>query len=79
MWCPKCMFKKRDKFLSLYEKGQDRIDTELDIVKIMKSLRNMKILMKNSFMDGEVKYQITHAKKNLLNIDTSSDDEEDGE
>ena len=56
MWCPKCMFKKRDKFLSLYEKGQDRIDTELDIVKIMKSLRNMKILMKNSFMDGEVKY-----------------------
>jgi hypothetical protein len=50
------MFKKRDKFLSLYEKGQDRIDTELDIVKIMKSLRNMKILMKNSFMDGEVKY-----------------------
>ena len=82
MWCPKCMFTKRDKFLKLYEKGQDRIDTELDIVKMMKSLRNMKILMRNSFMDEEVKYQITHSKKNLINIDTSSEDhdaDEDGE
>ena len=80
MWCPKCLFKKRDKFIKLYDKGQDRIDTELDIVKMMKSLRNMKILMRNSFMDEEVKYQITHAKKNLINIDTSSDDHgEDGD
>ena len=75
--CPTCLFRKRDKFLKLYEKGQDRIDSELDIVKIMRSLRNLKILMRHSFMDEEVKYQISHARKNLLNIDTSSDDETD--
>lgn len=70
---PKCCFKRREKFLKLYNKGQDRIDAELDIVKIMKNLRNIKILMRNSFMDDEIKYQITHARKNLLNIDTSSE------
>lgn len=56
LYVPQCCFPRRDKFIRLYEKGQDRIDTDLDIVKIMKSIRNMKILMRNSFMDDETKF-----------------------
>ena len=53
---PKSCFGRRDMFLKLYERGQDRIDTELDVVKMMKSLRDIKILLKSSIMDDEIKY-----------------------
>ena len=53
---PKSCFSRRDMFLKLYERGQDRIDTELDVVKMMKSLRDIKILLKSSIMDDEIKY-----------------------
>ena len=58
-------------FIKLYDRGKNRIEGELDIVKIIKSIRNMKILMKNSFMNEEVIHQIYHSKKNLINIDES--------
>ena len=76
--CPRVFFGKRDMFIKLYEKGQERIESELDIVKIIRSIRNMKVLLKNSFMDEEIKYKILHSKKNLINIDEtlSSCDEE---
>ena len=46
------MFKRRTRFMKLYERGQDRIESELNILKIMKSMRDMKILMKHSLMDN---------------------------
>jgi hypothetical protein len=54
--CCHCMFKRKGRFVKLYERGQDRIEAELNIVKILKSLRDMKILMKNSLMDKQVRY-----------------------
>ena len=54
--CSRCMFKRKDQFLKLYERGQDRIDAELNIVKIMKTLRDLKILMKNSLLDEEMRF-----------------------
>ena len=54
----------------LYEEGQDRIETELDLVKLMKNLRNMKVLMRNSLMNKQVKFDILHSYKNLINLDS---------
>ena len=62
--------------MKLYERGQDRIESELNIVKIMKSMRDMKILMKNSLMDNQIRYQIKHSEKNILNLDSTSSEEE---
>ena len=73
--CCNCMFKRKDRFMKLYERGQDRVEAELNIVKIMKSLRDMKILMKNSMMDKQVRYQIRHSEKNILNLDSTSSEE----
>ena len=62
--------------MKLYEKGQDRIDTELNIIKIMKSVRDMKVLLKSSLMDKEAKFQIKHSRKNLIDIDETISSEE---
>ena len=51
---------------------------ELDIVKILKTLRDMKIFLKSTTMsDRDTKFSVKHAPKNLLNLDTSADEESD--
>ena len=50
------------------------MSTELDIVKILKTLRDMKILLKGTLMnDPETMFQVKHAPKNIINLDESSD------
>ena len=49
------IWSKRKKLTKLYEKGQDKLETQLNILKIIKSLRNLKILMNNSMMTVKVK------------------------
>ena len=53
--------------------GKKRIEKELDILKIMKSIRNVKILMKNSLLSPDVKFQIAHADKNLIDLEASEE------
>ena len=57
----------------LYTKGQERIETEFNLVKIIKSLRNLKIFIQNTSMDQETKFKVQNSGKNNINIDT--DDE----
>ena len=57
----------------LYEEGQDRIETELDLVKLTKNLRNMKMLMRSSLMSNQVKFEIRHAYGNLINLDSDTE------
>ena len=35
----------------LYNKGMDKIDLNLDLVKIIKNLQNIKIVLENSLMN----------------------------
>ena len=68
--CVSKFWKNGHKFEKIYEKGQARIDHELNIVRFMNNLRNVKILLKASLMkDPEVKTQVKHNKKNLIEID----------
>jgi hypothetical protein len=46
---------KKKKLQKLYEVGAERIDNELDIVKLMNSLRNLKIVIANSILNEETK------------------------
>jgi len=45
----------------------------LNIVKLIKNVKHMKILIKNSLMTKDLKYMITHNDLNVINL--SSDDE----
>lgn len=63
----------------MFDEGSERLEASLDIVKIVKSLKKLKILMENSFMTDDVKKQIKHSEKNLIFLSSnSSGDEKQG-
>jgi len=70
LFCKKC-WKKHEKLKKLFVIGSQKIKSELNIVKIVKDLRNLKILIKNSLMDSQMKFQIQHAEENLIDLDES--------
>jgi len=47
------------------------------MIKIIKNIKYMKILMKNSLMSPEVKQSLAHAEKNFINLDGSQDSSSD--
>lgn len=47
-------WRKKYKLQKMYQVGESRIESEMNIVKIMKNLRNIKIIMKNSMMSHYV-------------------------
>ena len=57
----------------MFEDGSEKVENHLDVIKIVKSLKKLKILMENSFMTDEVKKQIKHSEKNIIYL--SSDDD----
>ena len=40
----------------------------------MKNMRNLKLVMKNSMLTPEVKYQLLHMEKNVINVDTTTEE-----
>lgn len=74
VFCSKCCFSKKDKLQRLYDEGEDKLSMELDIVKILKTIRDMKILVKGTLMnDEDTKFQVKHAPKNILNLDDTDE------
>ena len=72
----KSLWDKKDYYQKLYDVGSEKMEKELDIVRLIKQIRYMKILMKHSLMSSRVRYELTHSDKNLINVDTSEDEEE---
>jgi hypothetical protein len=54
---------------TLYKLGKIRIQSEFNISKLIKNLRYLKILVKNSFLNEKINFMIYHSKKNILDID----------
>ena len=76
---PHKLWHKKKKLVRLLNEGRKRIEKELDIVKILKSLRDIKISMKNSLMTPEIKYQISHCEKNFIDIEIDKDESSESE
>lgn len=68
-FCDFCWSKKK-KLQKLKEMGADKIEGELNIVKIMNYLRNFKVVLKNSLLTKDVKEKIKHTGKNLIELDS---------
>lgn len=47
---------EKKKMLKVLNEGKERIEKELNIVKIMKSVRDIKILMKHSMMSPDIRF-----------------------
>jgi hypothetical protein len=64
--------KKKTKLMKLYINGTEKLEKELDIVKIIKYLKNLRILVKDKFFKDKVElFKIEHDKKNVINLDES--------
>ena len=62
---------KRSKLAKLYDTCQDKIDAELDVVKIIKNLKKLRIITKNHILnDPAMRHEIEHDEKNLINLDS---------
>ena len=59
----------------MFNEGTEKLEDHLDIVKIVKSLKKLKIVMENSFMTEDVKKQIKHSEKNLIYLSSDNEDE----
>ena len=67
-------FPEENKLWRLYTNGRERIDKEFDIVKIIKALRNLKILLKRQFeQDWKLRMDVNNVGKNVINIDSEDD------
>ena len=72
--CGFCCWPNKKKILNLIDEAQERLDRELNIVKMVGSLRNMKVLLKSSLMsDPEVQLKIMHCEKNFIDLDVSQE------
>ena len=55
----------------MHDQGIERIEKEFDIIKIVSSLRNMKVYLKNKFLSPKINFKVKHSSKNVIDIDHS--------
>lgn len=66
--------------MRLYERGEERVENELDICYIIKTLRMLTVWMKNTKLSKQVKFEMQHSNLNLINLDEDSfSDSDDGD
>ena len=49
----------------------------MDLLRIIKDLKEIKIFIKNKFFDKVTKFQIQHNKKNIIDLEDTSNEEDD--
>ncbi len=54
--CLQFSWKNHDKLMKLYKEAEEKIDSELDVIKITNSLRKLKLLLKNSLLTDEIHF-----------------------
>lgn len=63
-------------FKRLLVRGKDRMKEEMDVVKLIRNIRHMKILLKHSLMTKQMKYEISQTYKNIIDIDEDTPEED---
>lgn len=72
-----CCWEKRKKLEKLYDEVEERITKELDVVRLLKKVNNQNAATKASLLDSDLKFQINHAYKNIIDLDKESSEEEE--
>ena len=61
---------QKDRLTKLMNEGSDKVHKYLNIEKLIKNLKDMKILLKNQQSDS-LREQLTYDKKNVIDLDNS--------
>ena len=63
--------------MRLKQKGSSMLKKELNVIKIVKGLRDLKILAKHYLIDDKVQFNVNQNKRNVIKIDSSASDGSD--
>lgn len=63
-----CCWKNRAIVTKLFNEGKMKIEKDLNIIKLVKNLKRLQILMRSSFFNRDVKFQIAHSVYNCINL-----------
>lgn len=77
MFFCECCWDKRKKLERMYDEVEERITKELDVVRLLKKVNNQNAAMKASLLEPDLKFQINHAYKNVIDLDKESSDEDE--
>ena len=61
----------------MFDKGQERLENDFHIEKIIKELRDIRLFMKIDFFDMQTKFRLQHHRKNVIDLEGKSTEEED--
>lgn len=70
---PSFIWPKKSQFQKLYNKTRDKIERQLNIIKLIKNVRNQKVISKNSILTDMLKQQLKHCEKNVIDLEDTSD------
>lgn len=56
--------------MKLYKKSQDRIDRDLNVYSIIQTLKQLKVVLKNSIFTDKIKYETVHSYKCIIDLDS---------
>ena len=71
------LWTNRKMMLKMFKIGVSRLVKEFNMVRLIKNIRNQKILQKMTLSNQNVDELIGCSKKVFINLDTSNDDEKD--
>ena len=55
--------------IKMYEEGIYKIEKDLNLVRLVKMLKRINILMRNSLMTSKIDFEIAHQPDNCLDLD----------
>ncbi len=67
--CHSLCWRNKHKFEKLFKVGERRLTKELDVSKIIKNIKDMKICMRHSIMTDAIKREIAHTNKKIIDLD----------
>ena len=65
IWCDR----KQNKLWRLLKFGEERINHEFNLMKLIRTVRNMKLFLKKEFMNPKKQFIIENSDYNVIDID----------
>ena len=69
-----CRWRNREKLQKLYDECKDKIENELNLIKLIKTMKLLKIVLRNSLFTETIEYEAQHSNKCTIDIDGSDED-----
>lgn len=70
-----CNWSKRHQLQKLFSDGEDRIENELNIVKLLNQSRFTQMLLRHLMFSRRIKFSLAHQWKNVIDCDAESDED----